>query len=158
MKELGKTTAQLTKEEKNKISHRANALKELEGKIGFISKTGRRKIKMKVLIMSDSHGLTHEISIIKERHKQDVTAMIHCGDSELEKNDPYMNGMITVRGNCDRDSAYPNIVVEEIAGKRFLITHGHLYNVNMTLLNLSLKGEEDRSEYYLLWTFTCSRL
>ncbi len=40
---------------------------------------------MKVLIMSDSHGLTHEISIIKERHKQDVTAMIHCGDSELDK-------------------------------------------------------------------------
>ncbi len=97
---------------------------------------------MKVLIMSDSHELTHEISIIKERHKQDVIAMIHCGDSELEKNNAYMNGMITVRGNCDRDSAYPNIVVEEIAGKRFLITHGHLYNIHMSLLNLSLKGEE----------------
>lgn len=97
---------------------------------------------MKVLIMSDSHGLTHEISIIKERHKHEVATMIHCGDSELTKNDPNMNGLIAVRGNCDRDADYPNTVVEEIAGKRFLITHGHLFNVKMTLFNLSLKGEE----------------
>ena len=53
-----------------------------------------------------------------------------------------MNGLITVRGNCDHDSAYPNMVVEEMAGKRLLITHGHLYNVKMTLFNLSLKSEE----------------
>ena len=38
VKELGKTTAQLTKEEKNKISHRAKALKELERKIGSFLK------------------------------------------------------------------------------------------------------------------------
>lgn len=100
---------------------------------------------MKVLIMSDSHGLTHEISIIKERHQHEVVTMIHCGDSELEKNDSNMAGMIAVRGNCDHDSAYPNTVVEEFAGKRFLITHGHLYNVKMTLFNLSLKAEEEEA-------------
>ena len=33
VKELGKTTAELSKDEKNKISHRANALKALEGKL-----------------------------------------------------------------------------------------------------------------------------
>lgn len=33
VKELGKTTAELSKNEKNKISHRANALKALEGKM-----------------------------------------------------------------------------------------------------------------------------
>lgn len=33
VKELGKTTAELSKEEKNKISHRANALKALENKL-----------------------------------------------------------------------------------------------------------------------------
>lgn len=102
---------------------------------------------MKVLIMSDSHGLTHEISIIKERHAHDVTAMIHCGDSELVKKNPFMNGLIAVRGNCDPDSAYPKNVVEEIAGKRFLITHGHLYNVKMTLFNLSLKSEETDANF-----------
>ena len=101
---------------------------------------------MKVLIMSDSHGLTHEISIIKERHKDQVVTMIHCGDSELAKNDPTMNGLTAVRGNCDRDANYPNTIVEEIAGKRFLITHGHLFNVKMTLYNLSLKGEEAEAD------------
>ena len=49
---------------------------------------------MKVLIMSDSHGLTHEISIIKESHKHDVAKMIHCGDSELAKSDPNMSELI----------------------------------------------------------------
>ena len=33
VKELGKTTAQLTKEEKNRVSHRAIALKALEGQL-----------------------------------------------------------------------------------------------------------------------------
>jgi uncharacterized protein len=97
---------------------------------------------MKVLIMSDSHGLTHEISMIAERHKQEVAAMIHCGDSELERNDPHMAEFLAVGGNCDYDSAYPDDIVENISGKRFFVTHGHLYNINMTLMNLSYKSEE----------------
>lgn len=101
---------------------------------------------MKVLIMSDSHGLTHEISIIKERHQHEVDTFIHCGDSELAKNDPDMAGLVSVRGNCDYDSTYPKTVVEEIASMRFLITHGHLYNVKMTLFNLSLKAEEEEAD------------
>lgn len=74
---------------------------------------------MKVLIMSDSHGLTHEISMIIDRHKQEVAAMIHCGDSELERNDPHMSDFLAVRGNCDYDFAYPTDIVENIAGRCF---------------------------------------
>lgn len=101
---------------------------------------------MKVLIMSDSHGLTHEISMIKERHKHEIESVIHCGDSELLKNEPCMFDTIGVRGNCDYDSAYPNDVICEIGGKRFLITHGHLYNVKMSLLNLSYKSQETEAQ------------
>ncbi|MGG4267483.1 metallophosphoesterase family protein [Peribacillus simplex] len=101
---------------------------------------------MKVLIMSDSHGLTHEISMIIDRHKQEVAAMIHCGDSELERNDPHMSDFLAVRGNCDYDSAYPTDIVENIAGKCFFITHGHLYNIKMTLMNLSYKSEEAKAD------------
>ncbi|MFP3509632.1 metallophosphoesterase [Peribacillus sp. SIMBA_075] len=101
---------------------------------------------MKVLIMSDSHGLTHEISMIIDRHKQEVAAMIHCGDSELERNDPYMSEFLAVGGNCDYDSAYPDDIVENISGKRFFITHGHLYNINMTLMNLAYKSEEAEAD------------
>ncbi|KWW15945.1 MULTISPECIES: metallophosphoesterase [Peribacillus] len=97
---------------------------------------------MKVLIMSDSHGLTQEIGMITDRHKHEVAAMIHCGDSELERKDPLMKDFLAVRGNCDYDAAYPNDVVENIAGKRFFLTHGHLYNIKMTLMNVAYKSEE----------------
>lgn len=96
---------------------------------------------MKVLIMSDSHGLTHEISMITDRHRQEVTAMIHCGDSELESKDTVLEGFLAVKGNCD-EGGFPNDLIQDIAGKRFFITHGHLYNIKMTLMNLSYKSEE----------------
>lgn len=97
---------------------------------------------MKVLIMSDSHGLTHEISMITDRHKHEVGTFIHCGDSELLKKESTMRNLVAVRGNCDRDSSYPDTIVKEITDKTFFITHGHLYNVKRDLLNLSYKGEE----------------
>ncbi|MFE4426067.1 metallophosphoesterase family protein [Peribacillus butanolivorans] len=97
---------------------------------------------MKVLIMSDSHGLTHEISMITDRHKEEVATMIHCGDSELESKDPLMKDFLAVRGNCDYDATYPDDAVDDIGGKRFFLTHGHLYNIKMTLMNLSYKSEE----------------
>lgn len=101
---------------------------------------------MKVLIMSDSHGLTHEISMIANRHKQEVVATIHCGDSELESSDPLLKDFLAVRGNCDYDPGYPNDLIEDIAGQRFFITHGHLYNIKMTLMNLAYKSEETNAQ------------
>ncbi|MDQ0220142.1 metallophosphoesterase [Peribacillus cavernae] len=101
---------------------------------------------MKVLIMSDSHGLTHEINLIKERHRDEVEAMIHCGDSELPMTTTEMEGFLAVRGNCDYDKTYPDERFEEINGLRFFITHGHLYNVKMTLMNLGYKSEESNAK------------
>lgn len=98
---------------------------------------------MKTLIISDSHGLTEEVEVIKNRHQKDVDAMIHCGDSELQQESPVMDNFIGVRGNCDYDPGYPDAIVEEIAGTRFLVTHGHLYNIKMSLMNLSYKAEEE---------------
>jgi uncharacterized protein len=101
---------------------------------------------MKVLIMSDSHGLTHEVNLIKERHRDEVDAMIHCGDSELLLTAPEMKDFFAVRGNCDYDKSYPDECLEEIGGLRFFIAHGHLYNVKMTLMNLAYKGEETNAD------------
>ncbi|CAH0346305.1 metallophosphoesterase [Bacillus sp. CECT 9360] len=101
---------------------------------------------MKVLIMSDSHGLTHEINLIKERHGHEVDAMIHCGDSELPMRATEMKGFLTVRGNCDYDEAYPDERLEEIGGLHFFVAHGHLYNVKMTLMNLAYKSEETNAD------------
>ena len=69
----------------------------------------------KVLVVSDSHGLTKELEVIRERHLNDVDLMIHCGDSELMPDEKVMNGYLTVRGNCDFDN-YPLETTTEVAG------------------------------------------
>ncbi|MDF0726721.1 metallophosphoesterase [Cytobacillus sp. S13-E01] len=97
---------------------------------------------MKALIISDSHGLTDELLKIKERHRVDVDVMIHCGDSELDYNSIEMKQFFSVRGNCDLFKEYPNELTLDFANRRVLVTHGHLYNVKMTLMNLNYRAKE----------------
>jgi uncharacterized protein len=97
---------------------------------------------VKVLILSDSHGLTKELAAIKKRHEHEAAAMIHCGDSELPADCEEMVGFYAVRGNCDYDRTYVNERIELIGDKTFYITHGHLHNVKMSLINLHYKARE----------------
>ncbi|MFT4416525.1 metallophosphoesterase family protein [Fredinandcohnia humi] len=97
---------------------------------------------MKALIISDSHGLTEELLTIKERHKNEVDFMLHCGDSELPATSSEMSEFSAVRGNCDFDSRYPEDMVVLLNGANVFLTHGHLYNVKMTLMNLSYRAQE----------------
>ncbi|WP_010651072.1 YfcE family phosphodiesterase, partial [Oceanobacillus massiliensis] len=94
----------------------------------------------KVLILSDSHGLTDELNAIKERHQ--VKSMIHCGDSELDMDAAELEGFYKVAGNCDFDVRYPDEQTLEIGGLIFYVTHGHLHNVKMDLMGLSYRAKE----------------
>lgn len=94
----------------------------------------------KVVIMSDSHGLTKEIAMIKER--ENAPYIFHCGDSELNDRAKELEGVFTVSGNCDFNSEFPNEIIKEIGGLTFLVVHGHLHNVKMNLLNLSYYADE----------------
>ncbi|MEH6954030.1 metallophosphoesterase family protein [Neobacillus drentensis] len=96
----------------------------------------------KVLVVSDSHGLTKELNILRERHSEDVDLMIHCGDSELTPTDEAISGYLTVMGNCDFGGGYPMETMAEAAGRKFFITHGHRYSVKTSLMNLKYKAEE----------------
>ena len=88
----------------------------------------------KVLLVSDSHSLTEELTTIKERHTVDF--MVHCCDSELEMDDAALKGFYIVGGNCDFDHRYPDEQILELGGLNFLIVHGHLHHVkrNLTVL------------------------
>lgn len=97
---------------------------------------------MKVLIMSDSHGLTSEIDEIKKRHKDEVSLMLHCGDSELSFEDSELSSLRKVKGNCDFGSDFPDDIIEQLEGLSLYITHGHLYNVKATLMNLKYRALE----------------
>lgn len=96
----------------------------------------------KVLVVSDSHGLTKELEVLRERHLNEVDLMIHCGDSELMPDDKAISGYLTVMGNCDFGGGYPLDTTSEVAGKKFFITHGHRYSVKSTLMNVKYKASE----------------
>jgi uncharacterized protein len=96
----------------------------------------------KVLVISDSHGLTRELEVVRERHLHKVDLMIHCGDSELLADDKSISGYLTVKGNCDFGDGYPLETTTEIAGRKFLVTHGHKYSVKTSLMNLKFKAAE----------------
>ncbi|AZU63535.1 metallophosphoesterase family protein [Neobacillus mesonae] len=95
----------------------------------------------KVLIVSDSHGLTKELEFIRERHLQEVDLMIHCGDSQLMPDNKAITGYFTVAGNCDFGS-FPEELISDVAGKKFFITHGHRYSVKSSLMPLKYKAQE----------------
>jgi uncharacterized protein len=97
---------------------------------------------MKLIVVSDSHGSKAEIESIYEKHKGIADGFIHCGDSELESSDPAMSGYLAVRGNCDMDSSYPEVLTEQFEDIKIMATHGHLFNVKMSLMNLHYKARE----------------
>ncbi|WP_430784957.1 metallophosphoesterase [Virgibacillus flavescens] len=94
----------------------------------------------RVLLLSDSHGLTSEITHIKKQVNVDY--MVHCGDSELGIDDDQMDGFIKVRGNCDYDSRLPDEQIFEAEKIKFFITHGHLHRVKSGLSTISYRAEE----------------
>jgi uncharacterized protein len=96
----------------------------------------------KVLVISDSHGLTTELSLIREKHKDEVDLFLHCGDSELSSNNSALEGYLVVRGNCDFDEDFPEELVQKVGKWKILMTHGHRYQVKSTLTSLSYRAEE----------------
>jgi len=79
---------------------------------------------MKVLIVSDSHGLTKELAMLRDRYIGEIDVMIHCGDSELSSTSNEIVDYKVVRGNCDFDVNFLNDQLMPIDGIMFYITHG----------------------------------
>ncbi|GAA0483690.1 metallophosphoesterase [Salinibacillus aidingensis] len=98
-----------------------------------------------VIITSDSHGLTEELNVIKERHQHEADAFVHCGDSELDYHSEEMSSFYKVRGNCDFDQNYPEDTQLSVDGQKIFVTHGHLYQVKTSLMPLSYRAEETGS-------------
>ncbi|MFC7321069.1 metallophosphoesterase family protein [Halobacillus campisalis] len=96
----------------------------------------------KVLIVSDTHGLTDKVIEIKERHQHEVDAMIHCGDSELAYASEELEGFYYAKGNCDFEPEMENEQVVPVGNIKILVVHGHLHQIKSTLLPLSYRAEE----------------
>jgi len=86
---------------------------------------------MKILVLSDSHKAKDNILTAVELESPDM--VLHMGDHEkdcliIEQNYPYLP-VRTVRGNCDSWALGLDNDEFELEGKRFFMTHGHLFNV-----------------------------
>ncbi|MEI5905611.1 metallophosphoesterase [Bacillus spongiae] len=104
---------------------------------------------MKVLVVSDSHGSRKALLDIQKHYGGELNAMFHCGDSELHENDDALKGFQVVKGNCDWNGQFPEEIVQQVGSDVFFITHGHLYNVKMTLMNVSYKAREHNATIVL---------
>lgn len=96
---------------------------------------------MKILIVSDSHGLTEELEELRNQYP-DIDYWIHCGDSELPVGHPALAGYTIVRGNCDYHADFPYRQTIDANGVRIIVTHGHREHVKSSLLPLKNLAKE----------------
>ncbi|WP_202081052.1 metallophosphoesterase family protein [Caldalkalibacillus salinus] len=102
---------------------------------------------MKALITSDTHGLKKDLKTLAEKVKVDKG--FHCGDFCVDENMFPLNKMVLVKGNNDIRAGVPNDQVVNWAGLTFFVTHGHLYQVEFSLLNLKYKAQEAGADVVL---------
>ena len=96
---------------------------------------------MKILVLSDSHASRHFMRRCVDHMKPD--AVVHLGDyfsdaQDLAEEYPHIP-FYAVPGNCDRGRGWitePETKLQTIGGARFMLTHGHLHQVKMTLTRL----------------------
>jgi len=95
---------------------------------------------MKLLILSDTHGLVHEVKQVVERHA--VDRILHCGDFCVDPVREPFDRMMLVQGNCDTAKGIPEERTSRWQGLTILQTHGHLFGVKKSLLRLHYRAEE----------------
>lgn len=100
---------------------------------------------MKVVIVSDNHYQEAILSDILER-EFDADLFLHCGDSQLQKNNPVMEHFISVRGNNDFEH-YKDHEIVEFGKSRALITHGHHFNVDYTMDELAEYAKSNDAQF-----------
>lgn len=96
---------------------------------------------MKILVLSDSHASRHFMRRCVDHFEPD--AVVHLGDyysdgQDLAEEYPHIP-FYAVPGNCDRGRGWitePETKLQIIGGVRFMLTHGHLHQVKMTLTRL----------------------
>jgi uncharacterized protein len=102
-------------------------------------------------VISDTHRYKW---VIEDALKKmgEVDMIIHLGDNiqDVEEISKYFKGkIINVKGNCDFSKSVPAEIIEMIEGKKFLITHGHRYDVKNSMTRLKFKALEVSADVVL---------
>ncbi|MFC5603910.1 metallophosphoesterase [Sporosarcina koreensis] len=94
---------------------------------------------MKIIVMSDSHG---DEETVKTVSALQADAIFHCGDSELSRDNPVLQNIHIVKGNCDRDHRFPDSVIVEVGNRKIWMVHGHEHDCKRTMLPLYYGAQE----------------
>ncbi len=91
----------------------------------------------KLLVVSDSHGSWQVLERIALREAP-FSTIIHCGDGadDLSRFDiPGEAQILRVSGNVDRGRGYgfDRMVIETLADKKIMVTHGDVFRVDSGL-------------------------
>ncbi len=90
---------------------------------------------MKIVVVSDSHGLVKELEEIYIKYKNEAMYFIHCGDIELDDNHPVVQKYKCVNGNCD-EHIFSNELMFHVLNRNILVIHGHYQSVKYKLNSL----------------------
>jgi len=106
---------------------------------------------MKIVVFSDSHrakGSMLDVVLLEAPE-----TILHLGDHDKDADAvslAYPNIPVRrVRGNCDFASSSSEVDKFMLAGKRFFITHGHLFSVKSTLNSITKAASENDADILL---------
>jgi len=100
----------------------------------------------KWLIVSDNHSEQGILFNVINQH-DDIDVAIHLGDSELAYDDSELSHFYKVKGNTDFYPEFPNEQIIDIRGIKAFLTHGHLYSVNRTRMNIAQQAKASDCQF-----------
>lgn len=109
---------------------------------------------MKILVISDSHNVILDSQIEEIKKEGQFELLIHCGDkyNDADKFAEKLNieRILKVPGNCDYSiTGMQPTIIQEIEGKKFIITHGHLFYVKLSLNQLKAFAKKNKADVVL---------
>lgn len=166
--DFGKTAAELSREEKNSISHRGKALRKmmrlLREKLLFQDSPEEQEEKKaegsekkkedvvaaqqekKILVVSDNHRKLDALFKVIDSNP-DIAFFLHLGDSEGTEEEirarlPKGCESYFVQGNNDFFAYLPKEAELRLGKEKLFLAHGHLYSVNMDLQRLAEEARD----------------
>ena len=106
---------------------------------------------MRILVLSDSHGMPSRILDAVEAHPEAKT-LIFLGERDLDTVESYYHSLpnvIKVAGNCDFSSDLPLLRVVTLGGKKIYCTHGHAEHVKYGTDELLLRARQEGADIVL---------
>ncbi len=103
---------------------------------------------MKLLVISDSHGKKDKVEKILQNETYDYFVFLGDGLGDIESVIDDQR-TIAVRGNCDFFSTVDDTKIVEMAGLKFLLTHGDRFHVKSTLYPLIVEAKLSKVDVVL---------